>query len=91
MWRRIKVRGKTYALVPTRLWLHHPDYDTEFGSPCHRCPHFTYSRDNLWSSCSAMSNSTYDNGVPCAQRFRDNKDAAVFVPIELAVQLRLEE
>jgi hypothetical protein len=90
MWRRIEVRGKVYALVPTSLFMHTPDYQLEWGSPCHACPYFTYDKESTWSSCSAMQNAQTTD-APCHQRFREDTRSATFVPIELAVQLRLEE
>ena len=91
MWRRIEVRGKTYALVPTSLFIHTPGYQVEWGSPCHLCPHFTYNRDTQWSNCLFMKEERARD-APCNQALREeDKRSAVFVPIDVAVMLRLEE
>ena len=90
MWRRLEVRGKEYALVPTSRFIHAPEYELYWGSPCHMCPYFTYNTDTRWSNCIYMKEAqTHD--APCNGSLREDQRSAVFVPIELAVRLRLEE
>ena len=90
MWRRIEVRGKVYALVPTSLFILTPEYELEWGSPCHLCPFFTYNKDTQWSNCAFMRDAQTSD-APCHASKREDKRSAVFLPIEMAVQLRLEE
>lgn len=91
MWRRIEVRGKVYALVPTSLFILTPEYALEWGSPCHLCPYFTYNKDTQWSNCAFMQRNANPHDVPCHEALRDDKRSAVFVPLDKAVLLRLEE
>ena len=90
MWRRIEVRGKVYALVPTSLFIHTPEYEIEWGSPCHLCPYFTYNKDTHWSNCAFMRDAQTSD-APCRHSLREYKRSAVFVPLDKAVLLRLEE
>ena len=88
MWRRITVDDKEYALVPTTLFLHHEDYELEWGSPCHLCPHFEYNKNTHWSTCSYVR-AEHTRNAPCHADLRTDKRSAVFVPLQLAVELRL--
>ena len=90
MWRRIEVDGKVYALVPTSLFIHTPEYEMEWGSPCHLCPYFTYNKDTQWSTCAFMKGANTSN-TPCHASHRDDKRSAVFMPLDKAAMLRLEE
>jgi hypothetical protein len=92
MWRRITVDDKEYALVPTTLFIHHEDYELEWGSPCHLCPHFVFNPQTKHSNCAYLIRPLIKDfsDAPChADNRLVDKRSAVFVPLRLAVELRL--